>query len=636
MEFLLDYKVKNKLKAPELENIVLGGEIGIRFDRFIHERISGSFARNEIMREAEDCFRDQYDDEFSYGLWRGEFWGKMMLSAARTCRMKNDPGLKEFLQGSAKRLISFQREDGYLSSYRNSGNILPAPLETVMQETDDYLNYNWNVWSQKYTIWGLIECALLCDDQEILDAADKLAEHLLQNVENSGMGIRYCSLFAGMPACSVMKPLLILYRLTGKEKYLNFCKEIADLWRRDDIRPGLLVKPFAGTAPAHWFDGEEYSEIWRAKAYEMMSCYDGLCELYRVTGDESLLGAVKAIYEVLIKHEANILGSVGYNEWFNVAAAYADASTETCDVIHWMRLCYELFCLTGDAKYMESFENAFINAFLAGVCEDGCWGAFFIRACGRHLTDFPHTETKYHHCCVDNIPRGFCNAAEAICMQSDNDYYLNSYIPARITFGDMSIKLGGGYLDNGTVAVTVRNFPEGAKLYLRVPQWSKTTTAVMDGKTIKLKAGEYNPVEISGDAVIRLSFDMTPRICDFKGTYRVLDDSDYHIYRWCDEPAGACNRDCMVKHPMSTLRRGAVLYARSKRFYAKEEEMFSGKTVFGQNYTCTAEPYAHYGLLAGCKFTFEKGNDKFTYLMCDFASAANKKLDDARYFTVFI
>jgi hypothetical protein len=74
MEFKIGYRVENIVKTPLLPDVRLDGEIGARFDRFCHERISGQFAMNEILRETEECFRDKFDDEFCAGKWRGEFW----------------------------------------------------------------------------------------------------------------------------------------------------------------------------------------------------------------------------------------------------------------------------------------------------------------------------------------------------------------------------------------------------------------------------------------------------------------------------------------------------------------------------------------------------------------------------------
>ena len=70
MDFKASYKVENQMRAPRLEDTSLDYEIGIRFDRFVDERVAGRFAIKEILKEAERFFHEQYDDEYSYGFWR--------------------------------------------------------------------------------------------------------------------------------------------------------------------------------------------------------------------------------------------------------------------------------------------------------------------------------------------------------------------------------------------------------------------------------------------------------------------------------------------------------------------------------------------------------------------------------------
>ena len=97
MQYQIPYTVSNQHMTASLSDIHIDGEIGARFDRFSHERISGQFAMNEILRETEECFRDKFDDEFCAGKWRGEFWGKLMLSACRVCRYKGNEKLNKIL-----------------------------------------------------------------------------------------------------------------------------------------------------------------------------------------------------------------------------------------------------------------------------------------------------------------------------------------------------------------------------------------------------------------------------------------------------------------------------------------------------------------------------------------------------------
>lgn len=643
MDFKVKYKVENKIKSPALGSTRFYGEIGKRIDTFCRERVTGKDARELINKEAEKAFEEKIDDQFSYGLWRSEFWGKLFVSAARVCRMYGDEEFKEYIRSAAYSLLKYQREDGYLNTYKNSRNVFKADPKVTIHEIGWPCTFNWNIWGRKYTLWALLECATLLDDGKILDAADRMAAQLLCEVKDLGVRLKDTGVLQGLPSCSILKPMLLLYRLTAKKEYLDFCLDIAKEWEREDNEcPNLLTSPLSGKAPAEWFDiAEKDGTEWSAKAYEMMSCYDGLCELYRVTGEEKYIHCVKALYEVLIKYESNILGSVGYCETFVNSSDYPDSATEICDVIHWMRICYELFSLTGEVKYMHSFERAYVNAFFAGVYEDGKSGAFFIRSSGRHMTGKPQCDTTYQHCCVNNVPRGFANAAEAAVMFSDDKIYVNMFVPAKCVSGDVNVEIGNGYFTSGCVDIGYSGVQPGTSLMIRIPEWSRKTTLFHNGSEIAASCGEYAEIRVSGTSgKINVKFDMTPEVLPYAGStenrFDALPYEDYHIRRWCDEHGGAANRTLMLKNPKSTVRRGALILARSKKLGAAKEEMFSQDTVFGKNCLSAATASEADGFLAKVHLSVVADGEEHTYEMCDYASCANLDLEDVYFFSVFI
>jgi len=118
VDYKVSYKVDNRIFLPDDGNFRLDGEIGIRYDRLIYERVTGRFAIDYILKEAEEFFADKYDDEFAYGMWRSEFWGKLVLSAVRVLRMERDENLKNEISRSCLKVLSYQDADGYLSTYR--------------------------------------------------------------------------------------------------------------------------------------------------------------------------------------------------------------------------------------------------------------------------------------------------------------------------------------------------------------------------------------------------------------------------------------------------------------------------------------------------------------------------------------
>jgi DUF1680 family protein len=635
MNFKIPYKVENKYNFASLGDVNLGGCVGTRMDTFIYERVSGKFAINEILKEAELELEERYDDQYGpkeHCYWRSEFWGKLMLSAVRVCRLKKDEGLKEDIRKSVYRVISYQDNDGYLCTYLDK--------DLIVAQNKDF--FNWNVWGRKYILWALVEAAMLLDDDHVLGCGVKLLDQLIKQIKEQNVRVKDTGVIDGMPASSILKPLLITYRLTGKEEYLDLAKTIvSNMDREDGERPNLIRNALSGVAPAHWYDEKDG---WCAKAYEMMSCFDGFVEYYRITGEERVIEATKAFWELLVKYEANTLGNVGYNEWFYDAKKYPDASTEVCDAIHWMRLCSELYKLFGEAKYMEYFEKSFLNAFLAGVYENGKDGAFFVRSSGRHWSAMWQCTTKYQHCCLNNVARGFVNAAECGVAKGPDGFYINTYYKTRSVFGKKDFLINKGYFTNGFVRITARNMEEGEKVYIRIPSWSKNTEITLEkgDKKVAIEnivCGEYKEIVLSeGSNVISVQFDMTPRIYDFEGEFRKLDDEDYHVRRWCDPDNGLCNKDAMVTKPMSVVYKGALLLARSKRLGCTEEEMFSGKTVWGKNAKCTIKNYYHPypAVLTADLVTFEIDGESVTYRMCDYASACNINSEDARYFNISI
>ena len=50
MQYQIPYSKDNRHRTAAPSDICLDGEIGARFDRFVHERISGRFAKKCIYR----------------------------------------------------------------------------------------------------------------------------------------------------------------------------------------------------------------------------------------------------------------------------------------------------------------------------------------------------------------------------------------------------------------------------------------------------------------------------------------------------------------------------------------------------------------------------------------------------------
>lgn len=446
------YIKENKINSLPLSDIHYEGNIMESVKTFFYERVTSDYAKNVIYPETEIQFINRDDDKFAVGTWRGEFWGKWIISACRVAKNIRNTKLVEFIRCAAKNVIATQDEDGYIGSYCDPENVKPCDPKCGLDVYGVLCDHNWNVWCRKYILWGLLEAYDLTKDKTILDATVRFADQLIDMLARLGLRISDCGTFNGLPAGSILKPVLILYRLTENDKYLRFALSIADDWEREDGRIPNIITNALSMKPIHeWYP---MPEKW-AKAYELMSCLDGIVELYRVTGVERYLTACENMYELMKAHEENLLFSVGFNDQLSHGAAYPNSITEPCDVIHWMRLCYELYTLSGDVKYMNTIERVFYNPMLASFFKDGKWGARGCRSVGRHMVATGQAGMKYSHCCVNNIPRGILNALECFVMKTSGGLCVNLYTDYSAKSDGFDIKIEGSYLRDGKVKITL-------------------------------------------------------------------------------------------------------------------------------------------------------------------------------------
>lgn len=624
----------DRMQFPPLGSVKLAGSIAEQMDAFLFERIFSEEAQNIVYREAEDAFRNCVDDEQeSCGIWQGEYWGKWMIGAVRVCEYTGNSELRTFIRAGVHRMLGLQRPDGYLGTYRNSLNMFPGDPEKNLRILGWPCNWNWNIWCRKYTLWGLLECWRLLAEPEILDAARRFADHLIAELRDNGIDLGLTGTFAGIPSGSILKPVVLLYEATGETRYLDFAKTIAANWKRADNRCPNLIANALGGAPVHTWYPEP--EKW-AKAYEMLSCFDGLLELHRVTGDRELLDAAERFHRAL-DSERNPLLSVGFNDIFAGAAGQINAITEPCDVIHWMRLCFELFALTGESRYMDDFELAYCNAFLGSSYRDGKWGARGIRGQGRHLTALEQAKFTHNHCCVNNIPRGFMNAALAGASVGGDTICCNLYTPFTAAleggFGSVSLEAGEGYLQYGETEIRFEfALTRPVTVRLRIPGWCPTARIESGGETFEAEGGRFfdlPPVTQSGSRTVKIRFQREASIRDLSPSG---DGGPWFRKRWTEPGL----EELYLEEPRSIVTFGPLLLARSRFNGNTEEEMFHSESIAGRGVSCRLTPEKPCGTRCRFRAEFTANGRSWTTALCDCASAGNVLSGDQRLFSIYL
>lgn len=629
--------ITNLIQPQPLENVQLSGSIAELFNRFIDRRITSREAQRTVFAEAEEAFERCVDDiDAPVGMWQGEFWGKLAISACRVCRYQHNEELKGFLRKSAGKILFHQREDGYIGTYRDDTMVMhPSPADG--QRVKGWpCDWNWNIWCRKYTLWGLLECAMLLEDDAILRGAARFADQLIEMLGRLGLHICETGTFFGVASASILKPMLILHRLTGEKRYLDFALAIADGLENDSVMCAKLIKKGLTQEPVHLWNGDIRDPDGRRtaiseKVYETLSCYDGLLELFRVTGEEKYLACTRNFFDLLMRHELDAVDSVGFNDVFVHAASVQDSITEPCDVIHLMRVASELFCLTGESRYLDVMERAFLNPFLAGVFRDGTWGARGVRASHHHYVAHNQSGMQYNHCCVNNLPRGFLNYAQCAVMNAPDGYYINFYTPGTVHAPGADFVISDGYQQHQRVTITAD--VQGEKsVRLRIPDWSRQTEVHIGGEALHPQAGMLCTLQLAGRAVIDIQFDAAPQLNERAYDREFYPVTPYLRRRYEASADDSAAAEYMTRCTMATLRVGPTLLAVSELLGGDIEYLKQGETVYGQGMRCTVQPAPQEDFRCAFDVMFQNAEKTVTRRMGDFASAS----DQNHLYSVFI
>jgi DUF1680 family protein len=183
-----------------------------------------------------------------------------------------------------------------------------------------------------------------------------------------------------------------------------------------------------------------------------------------------------------------------------------------------LKLTRHLFIHTGDAKYADFYERALYNHILGQ--QDPATGmvSYFLPMMpGAHKVY--STRDSSFWCCVGS---GFENQAkygEAIYYHSQNDLYVNLFIPSELDWKEKGIKLTQQtkFPEEGVISLTIESSKAiNMPLHIRYPSWATVAATVkVNGKKIPEKAtpGSYiiiNRKWNKGD-VVEINFPMELR-----------------------------------------------------------------------------------------------------------------------------
>ena len=608
--------------------------------RFIEEK---QLLKREVWARFVNQFRIQEDT----WKWRGEYWGKMMRGACFVYSSTRNPELYDVLRESMEDMLTCQEENGRISSY-----------------CEDKELHNWDLWCRKYVLLGMQYFIEISDDKELcdrlMDSMCRQVDYLIERIGSKDDGktpiTATSRFFRGLNSSSILEPIVRLYSLTGEKKYLDFAEHIVSC---------------GGTRIFNVFEAAYKNNIYPyqyaiTKAYEMMSCFEGLLEYYRVTGIEKHKTAVLNFVDGLLESDFTVIGGSGCTvEMLDHSTVRQSCRNtgdrsyvqqETCVTVTLMKLLYQAHILTGDPKYADAFERSLYNAYLGVLNTEDQLGATW-----RFSTPELVLEPLPFDSCSPMVSDKRGNSVDGICVMSDMHYYgccacigsagmglvskmqllntrkglaLNLFIDGSIsaytpTGKKIGVKVSTEYPKTENVKIKLSlEENERFELLLRNPQWSKTTTIAVNGKTVSVSEG-YTAIEREwqdGD-VIEIALDMRTEVVRpivYGGQMLCahwVGKEDYVIPEYDEQ-------DSQSKHRLA-FRRGPLMLAQENRFGYDVEipvdiDAWDKEYVDTPFVDSTEIPYKH---MVAVKLPLKSGG----YMtVTDYASAGKLWSDDTK------
>ncbi len=404
--------------------------------------------------------------------WIGEHIGKWMHAATLAWANSGDPELKSKLDYAAAELVKAQEPDGYLGTY------VPKKRFGLFEGSD------WDVWSHKYNLMGLLTYYQYTGNEPALAASRKIGDLLVATFGPGKKSILSAGTHVGMAATSVLEPMVLLYRFTADARYLQFAESIVRSWDETN-GPKVLATLLAQ---------KNVQKTANGKAYEMLSNLVGLCELARATGNQSYLEGPLSAWQDVVEHRLYLTGSASQGEHFredfflpNQEGAHV---AETCVTTTWIQLNSQLLRLTGEARFADELEKTFYNHLAAAQRPDGAQWCYFTSLEGKK----PYGPGI--NCCVSSGPRGMALVPQHTWLVSHVDetdvVALNLWDSSRfmtpINGFQAVLELRSDFPRNGGAILKLGlKQPARFALRFREPAWGAPLHAEVNGKVLELK-----------------------------------------------------------------------------------------------------------------------------------------------------
>ncbi|WP_337102092.1 glycoside hydrolase family 127 protein [Paenibacillus sp. YIM B09110] len=415
-----------------------------------------------------------------------------------------DEELEKLADAAIELIGNAQMDNGYIGTYYQ----LQKPGEQWENVRDDHEMYN-----AGHFMEAAVAYYEATNNARILDIMCKFADHIVETFgPREGQLPGYC----GHPEIELA--LVKLYKLTGNRSYLETSRFFVEERGRDpkyfdvELEKRLAAgrKERVDRRPMDYFQSHApIREQGTADGHAVRAVYlfAGATDIASEYGDESLLSAVKSLWDNVVQRRMYVTGGIGSSDYYEAFSFDYDlpsdrAYAETCAAIGFLNWGQRLLQIEADSRYADVIERVLYNGLLSGISLDGR-SYFYVNplevwpvVSGRR-DDIPSARTRRQPwfgcaCCPPNIARFIASLSSYIYSVNENELYVHQYIGSQteqiFQGSSIAVRQQTEYAWTGSVKLEITGGQAEFALALRLPSWSQRTVIRLNGAVIAIAA----------------------------------------------------------------------------------------------------------------------------------------------------
>lgn len=373
--------------------------------------------------------------------------------------------------------------DGYIGGIPDGRKLWKKVADGEIKTQNFSLDGVWSPWYNLHKVFaGLRDAYMYTGNEKAKQVMAKFGDWAIEETNHLSD-----EQFQHMLECEyggMNEVMADLYRMTGKEKYLDLAKRFnhksvfTPLANAQDSLAGLHVNT-------------------------QIPKIIGAAVEYELDSDPRMEKVSSYFWDEVTQKRSFINAEMGYHEYFGrlgtLPRRIGKSSGETGNVYNMLKLTKHLMEWNPKAAYMDYYERALYNDILASQDPETGMMCYFISLEPGFFKTFSKPYDSFW-CCVGTGMENHAKYNADIYMHNDSNLYVNLFIPSKLNWQDKGLKLTQKTdfpSDDQTRLELSLDHPQTLALHIRRPYWAGDNFQIeVNGKAVDIRKGPGNYIAI--------------------------------------------------------------------------------------------------------------------------------------------